>query len=850
MDYKNEHLLPGQLGNFFIIVSLIASLAAAIAYFKSTNANLDTDKLRWKKIARFAFVTEIFSVIVIFITLFFIIRNHLFEYRYAWQHSSISLDPKYLLACFWEGQEGSFLLWSIWHCVLGLVVMLRGKAWEAPVMAVVSFMQFCLASMVIGIYVFGHRIGSNPFTLLRNEMKAPIFSNPDYLSFIKDGNDLNPLLQNYWMVIHPPVLFLGFASMTIPFAYAISGLWTKKYGEWIKPALPWALFAAAALGTGIMMGAMWAYESLTFGGYWAWDPVENASLVPWLILVSGIHTMLIFKHTARSLRSTFLFIILSFILVLYSTFLTRSGILGDSSVHAFTDLGMNIQLLIFLMIFFIPSSFMLIKHFRKIPKDLKEEKFSSREFWMFLGALVLLMSAGSIIAMTSIPVINKISGLFAGDDRELLKPLAIGENSEYIYNRIQIVIAVIIGLITGFSQYLKYKGSSLKYIYMKMLLPVFLAGLAGFLVLLFGNIEFDKYGNTYLLFIWLAVFFSVYTIVTNLSYIVVALKGRIKYAGASVAHIGFGLMLLGILISSSKKEVLSNNEDIAFTQMGNNVQENTGENITLVKGVKTSMDDYWVTYQADSAHDSKPLWFYKIDFESKDESEKFMLTPDAFVNYKGNKGLMSNPASKHFWDHDLFTYITSLPDPSSKADTQHTEIKKVKLGDTIHYSNGTISVEKLVSKTNLSIAGLSAGDTASVVGIKIMSRTNPDSAYSAQPILINRNSELFSYPDTLHAENLIVGIKSITAADIDLKLTELKKATQFVTLKVYRFPFISVLWIGCMIMVIGLIMSINHRINDRHSGNILKIQLGIKYLRFRVTYNSRKIRYSIVKFFT
>ncbi|MDV7399460.1 cytochrome c biogenesis protein CcsA, partial [Arthrospira platensis SPKY1] len=98
------------------------------------------------------------------------------------------------------------------------------------------------------------------------------------------GSGLNPLLQNYWMTIHPPTLFLGFASTAIPFAYAIAGLWTKEHQAWLKPALPWALFSGAILGTGILMGGAWAYEALSFGGYWAWDPVENMSLVPWLIL--------------------------------------------------------------------------------------------------------------------------------------------------------------------------------------------------------------------------------------------------------------------------------------------------------------------------------------------------------------------------------------------------------------------------------------------------------------------------------------------------------------------------------------------------------------------------------------
>src|SRR5690606_38508850 len=198
-------------------------------------------------------------------------------------------------SAFWEGQEGSTLLWAFWHCVLGLIVIKREKQWEAPVMSILSFAQFFLATMVVGIYVFGVKIGSNPFILLRDsglldeapamhvdfDVTKPI--RPDYLSMITDGNDLNPLLQNYWMVIHPPVLFLGFASTLIPFAFAMAGLWTRDIKGWVSRAIPWTLFSIAFLGLGIMMGAKWAYESLNFGGYWAWDPVENASLVPWMI---------------------------------------------------------------------------------------------------------------------------------------------------------------------------------------------------------------------------------------------------------------------------------------------------------------------------------------------------------------------------------------------------------------------------------------------------------------------------------------------------------------------------------------------------------------------------------------
>lgn len=168
MEYIGEHLLPGQLGHFFIVLSLVASLVASFAYFKAVGAASTPDGGYWKKLARGAFIVEVISVLSIFVLLFYIIYNHLFEYKYAWQHSSRSLEVKYLLSCFWEGQEGSTLLWSIWHCVLGLILMKTARTWEASVMTIVSFVQFCLATMLAGLYVFGWKMGSNPFLLLRD----------------------------------------------------------------------------------------------------------------------------------------------------------------------------------------------------------------------------------------------------------------------------------------------------------------------------------------------------------------------------------------------------------------------------------------------------------------------------------------------------------------------------------------------------------------------------------------------------------------------------------------------------------------------------------------------------------
>lgn len=263
MQFEGEHLLIGKVGHFFVLLSFVSSLIALISYITASFKNDLQDKSSWIRFARINFLIQVASVLTVFGFIFYICANHYLEYLFAYKHTSKELEFKYLLACIWEDQSGSFLLWSIWHCILGIMLMKTTRQWEAPVMTIVSFAQVFLAMMIMGVSFGSIKIGNSPFVLTRNEIAAPIFGRPDYLSFIKDGVGLNVLLRNYWMVIHPPVLFLGFASTIIPFAFAYAGLQTKRFGDWVKPALPYALFSACVLGAGIMMGGKWAYESVS-----------------------------------------------------------------------------------------------------------------------------------------------------------------------------------------------------------------------------------------------------------------------------------------------------------------------------------------------------------------------------------------------------------------------------------------------------------------------------------------------------------------------------------------------------------------------------------------------------------
>ncbi len=804
MKFIGEHLLPGQMGHFLVILSMVASAIATVGFYKSFKVADPVQQQSWKRLARMAFAVETAAVMGVFILLYYIISHNLFEYKYAWQHSSKSLQVEYMLSCFWEGQEGSFMLWGFWHCVLGWVLIARtGSKWEGPVMTVVSFAQFCLATMILGIYFFGFKVGSNPFVLLRNELEAPIFSQPDYLKFVKDGNGLNALLQNYWMVIHPPVLFLGFASTIVPFAFAMAGLMKKEHEGWAEKALPWASFSGAALGLGIMMGAAWAYESLTFGGYWAWDPVENASLVPWLVLIAGLHTNLIYKSSGYSLRSTYLLYMLTFVLVLYSTFLTRSGILGDTSVHAFTDLGMNFQLLAFIGVFMLPALWMYFRQFKSIPSIQQEENVYSREFWMFIGSLVLFFSSMVVIGKTSLPVINKIFG----------SKIAPPADQEFSQNQIQVWVAVILGILTAITQYFKYKDTPKPFFYKKIMWPTAIA-LTISLVLSFAmGIEYEKHGAGFWLALHIAMFGAVYAIVANAGYIWIGMKGKLKVASASVAHVGFGLVLLGILISASNRKVLSINTT-GISPLKATDKESAYENTTLIKGVETDMGRYMVTYVRDTLNYRDHKRYFEISFKAKDKSSSFKLYPDVIENNKGQEGLTPNPSAKHYLNRDIFAYLTFLSDPTKQQDdTTSFRHKMVIAGDTNYYSKGIWKVERLLINPKAERFAAYANDTLMAAEITVTTRDGR--MYKAMPAFRLQGNQLIPLPDTVMSQSLIFALiqpGNFEKKEVEIGVKETTSVLEFVTMKVYEFPWINILWIGVLVTVAGFLMSIWQRV--------------------------------------
>lgn len=754
IQYIGEHLLPGQLGRFTIILGFVASLLATLAYFFAEQRKETAEAKGWLRMGRVGYITHGLSVFTTIGCIFYIMYNRMYEYQYAQLHVSDDLDMKYILSAFWEGQEGSFLLWMFWHVVLGFILLRVAKSWEAPVMSILSLVQLFIGSMILGVYIFeDFKIGANPLMMLRDVMDIPLFNNEDYVTLL-NGNGLNPLLQNYWMTIHPPTLFLGFASTTIPFAFALAGLWNGRHKEMLKVSFPWALFSGAILGTGILMGGAWAYEALTFGGYWAWDPVENASLVPWLILVAGIHTHLIARATGHSIRSTYIFYILTFFFILYSTFLTRSGILGETSVHAFTEMGLENQLLLFVSFFFIVPMGMFIVKQKSIPTIEKEEGISSKEFWVFIGALVLFLSAGLITFYTSIPVYNKV--------REIFNPAFVGmviDDPVAHYNQQQLWIGVFIGLLSGVGQYFRFKESNFENYSKKFYTHLGIALVVSVALTALATQWINARAWQYILLM----FCGIFTVVTNLDYLITFIRGNFKIAGSAIAHIGFGLMLVGILASGLNKEHISTDP---FTQRGLLDDEMLKRNVILFKERPTFLNGYQITYKSDTMISN--LRTYEIDFKRLGPDgtidESFTVKPTAQFNNKLVKVAAYNPDTKHYLGKDIFTHIATLPlkeadmeKRKEMEDSLNYQIREVPLGTYSTFVDSLpVSDSLLINKFNITLESIipnathpdykkEDGDLAAGAKIVIQQEGKPET-YTATPVIVLRNNLVFTYP--------------------------------------------------------------------------------------------------------
>lgn len=311
-----------------------------------------------------------------------------FRVEYVAAYSSSTLPIYYTVSALWGGQKGSLLFWALILTSISAVVVLQNRHRHRDLMPYVVAVLMSISLFFLSLLFFI----TPPFEMLA----VPAV----------EGRDLNPLLQNYWMTIHPPSLYLGFVGMSVPFAFAIAALATGRLDTtWIRTTRRWTLFAWFFLSLGNLFGALWAYEVLGWGGYWAWDPVENAAFMPWLTGTAFLHSVMIQEKKNMLKVWNMVLIIMTFALTIFGTFLTRSGVI--SSVHSFTQSGLGPFFLWFLALVLVVSIGLLIVRLPMLRSENELDSLLSRESTFLFNNLILVGIAFAVFWGTMFPVISE-----------------------------------------------------------------------------------------------------------------------------------------------------------------------------------------------------------------------------------------------------------------------------------------------------------------------------------------------------------------------------------------------------------------------------------------------------------
>jgi cytochrome c-type biogenesis protein CcmF len=821
--------MPGVIGHLLLLVAFVSCGLAAFAFFRSAQSPVGPNP--WHRIGRLSWGVMLGSVLVAGALLAYLILTHQFQYAYVYQYSSRDLPLHYLFATLWAGQEGSFWLWIFFNALLGAALIVWAKSYEAPVMTVVSVCQLFLLSMIIGVHVGSVPIGSSPFTLLYERFPdAPIFQMAGPAFVPADGGGLNDLLQNPWMVIHPPVLFVGFASMLAPFAFAVAALWKRRYTEWVRPALPWTLFAVASLGLGIAMGGYWAYITLSFGGYWAWDPVENSSLVPWMIAIAAVHTMIIQKRSGSSHKASLILCILAYMFVIYSTFLTRSGILGDISVHSFVDLGLSNQLLVWIAGMGLIGFGLLALRYRELPTPEKEPRIISREFMIFSGAMLLCATAAVIILGTSAPIFGRIFR-----DNPSGVPLAF-------YNGWTLPLAIGFTFLAGIGQLMWWSNMTVQNLNRVLLRPVALAVASTVALLVLtpfvqqsvdmdalrrlhvdaalqtagAGATLDTYWQIYgtglqLLLLTFVAFFAFFG---NLSVLLRVGRGRLRMVGGAVSHLGFVILILGIVASSGFSNPLARNSQVALMGGAYNAPEETRDNFVIARNQTKVFSGYRVTYSGQETTENGRT-VYLIDFVDR-RGRAFTMRP---VVYKNNSDQwIQHPDLRLYFEKDLYVAVTPSKMFDPIEENEGPELLTLAVNDSTVLGNQEFAVHFLHYDTAVDPELIPDNTMVAVAAVLNVTNLQTDETRLLRPILaitedhqqvfLKNRAQDWDFGVTLIGLNVETGEVQLGIEGVEVMPED------WIVVQAYEKPFINLVWLGLIMLTFGFGIATYRRAQD------------------------------------
>ncbi len=436
------------------------------------------------------------------------------------EHSHQLLPLIYRIGAAWGGHEGSLLLWCLilsgWTLIFAFFSVLResSKTFFAKILMVLGFVN---SGFIIFLF-----FTSNPF---KREFPTSLI----------EGNDLTPILQDPGLIFHPPMLYLGYVGFAIGFAFAIAALIEGRFNkEWAQACRPWIILPWSFLSCGIVLGSWWAYRELGWGGWWFWDPVENASLLPWLSATALLHSLIVTEKRDVFKGWTILLAIVTFALSLLGTFLVRSGVLV--SVHAFaSDPTRGIFLLIYLFLI-IGGAFLLyayrIKHFFQVPQF----RLFSRETLLLVNSIVFLTAVITIIIGTLYPIIL---------DALNLEKISVGEP---YFNAVFVPIMLPLLFVMGLAPHVNWGGQSLLQIWQKLGKNVFIS-------LLLGGVLPWLFGFKFYWLAFIGISLAIWIIFATLQFVMRSQnKMNLSHSAMVIAHLGIAVLVLGVTLNKSYSE--------------------------------------------------------------------------------------------------------------------------------------------------------------------------------------------------------------------------------------------------------------------------------------------------------
>jgi cytochrome c-type biogenesis protein CcmF len=740
-----------NVGQFSIFISFFAALGATVAYYRQGAQQLGQRRGKEEKppaSARRFYWAMTIAGLVASVVLFYGFLAHQFQYSYVARYSSRSLPLMYLISAFWAGQEGTFLLWAVLVNIMGVVFSRRLRN-EGYAMAVVSgFSAFLYLLLIV----------KSPFAML---MPVPL-----------DGSGLNPLLQDPWMAIHPPILFVGYAATVFPFALVVSALIRRNYEHWFASGFAWTLFASLALGAGIIIGGFWAYEVLGWGGYWGWDPVENSSLVPWLVLLALTHGLLVQRQKRSLIRTNIFLAVLSFLLVLYATFLTRSGVLADFSVHSFVDLGINNYLIAMMVLSAVVGFGLFARRFKEIRSQAIDTSSFNREVVVLLSIVALLTAALFTFVGMSSPI---LTGLF-GKPSQVDTPF---------YNKVNLPVAIVMGLLLGIAPFLGWTEEKKPGLLKRLSLPLMLTGLSIVIAYVAGV-------DTAVLLMFVAM--AVFGLVSNVIIAFRTYRSGWMTLGGPVAHIGVGLLLLGIIGSGSFDE---------STQL------------LLQPGIPQSAYGHQFVFRGSI---QRPNQKDEMNIEVSDGRTTRLATPKLYYS-QYNRAMMREPDIMILPLKDL--YLSPLELRSTEAEHHHPMLELTK-GETKEFEGYSVTFVRFDVEQHGETGGMAVG---AVLDVKFHEKNHEIIPY----LSFTEQGERKLQPADLPAfQNPTKGVAkpsvTLNGVNVDAKKVLLEfhgfndhsqvSTSQALLLEVSTKPLMMVVWTGVVLIIGGTAIAFRRRITN------------------------------------